>query len=320
MRTQRGNLPTTRMAWEIDASAFGLLAMTLGLLPTTYVARHLQHFMLNSNREGAQLMKAPHNGPERVQKANEKRHFDVLTTTRSVKTPTLWVVLLALVLPGAAHAGGGNLGEWQSLDSIRNAAETFVRKQLSQKQKLFIQAGSLDARLRLPQCAEELVAFLSNGYSVGSNTAVGVRCRAPKAWKLFVPVRVAVLGNVLVANRPLARGAEITPADLSLTEKEVTTLTGTYFTEQNQIQDMRLRRSVKAGEILVSSMLEASYLVHRGQTVTLIAKNSSVQIRATGKALSDGAINQRIRVENLSSNRIVEGVVRSREKVEILLE
>ena len=33
----------------------------------------------------------------------------------------------------------------------------------------------------------------------------------------------------------------------------------------------------------------------------------------------DGALNQRIRVQNLNSGRVVEGIVRSREHVEVLL-
>ncbi|MGI9412732.1 MAG: flagellar basal body P-ring formation chaperone FlgA, partial [Hyphomicrobiales bacterium] len=252
--------------------------------------------MLNSQQKGAQLMKAPHFGPQRARTLDEKRHFAVAAAVRTVKTPTLWALLLAFAVAGAALAGEKKPGDWQSLESIRNTAETFVRDQLSRKGKLLITAGSLDARLRLPQCAQALVAFLPNGYSVGSNTAVGVRCRGPKTWKLFVPVRVAVLSNVLTASRPLARGAEITSGDLSFAEKDVTNVTGTYFTEPDQVEDMRLKRGIRAGEIMVSSMLEASHLVHRGQTVTLVARNSAVQISATGKALSDGAINQRIKV------------------------
>lgn len=265
-------------------------------------------------------MKAPHDGPEKVHILGGQRHFDVAATAWAVKTLTLSMLLLALVLWGTGHAQAQTQREWQSLDSIRSAAEAFVRKQLNQEQKVLISAGQLDARLQLPLCAEKLVAFLPSGYSVGSNTAVGIRCPAPKIWKLYVPVRVTMLNRVLTASRPLARGAGITPADISVQEKEVTTLSGTYFTQPGQLKDKRLRRSVRAGEVIVASMIEASHLVRRGQTVTLVASNSSVQIRATGKALSDGAINQRIRVENLSSHRIVEGIVRSRERVEILLE
>jgi flagella basal body P-ring formation protein FlgA len=53
--------------------------------------------------------------------------------------------------------------------------------------------------------------------------------------------------------------------------------------------------------------------------VTLVVDNGGMEIRMAGKALSDGALDQRIRVENVSSRRVVEGIVRSAEIVEIRL-
>ena len=47
--------------------------------------------------------------------------------------------------------------------------------------------------------------------------------------------------------------------------------------------------------------------------LTFGVANDRLNIRMTGKALSDGALHQRIRVENSSSGRVVEGIVRSRE-------
>ena len=39
-----------------------------------------------------------------------------------------------------------------------------------------------------------------------------------------------------------------------------------------------------------------------------------------GKALGDALINQRVKVENLSSGKVVEGVARSEQVVEIVLQ
>ena len=56
----------------------------------------------------------------------------------------------------------------------------------------------------------------------------------------------------------------------------------------------------------------------RSNCSRLIA-NGGMTIQMSGKALMDGAISQRIRVENTNSGRIVEGIVRSRELVEVLV-
>jgi flagella basal body P-ring formation protein FlgA len=67
-------------------------------------------------------------------------------------------------------------------------------------------------------------------------------------------------------------------------------------------------------------MLEAQIMVRRGQSVTLLVRNDALNIRMAGKALMDGAVDQRIRVENTGSRRVVEGFVRSPEYVEVLVQ
>ena len=67
-------------------------------------------------------------------------------------------------------------------------------------------------------------------------------------------------------------------------------------------------------------MLLGSRVVQRGQTVTLIATNGGFSVRMAGRALSDGMINQRVRVENLSSGKVVEGIARSEQVVEIIFQ
>jgi flagella basal body P-ring formation protein FlgA len=52
--------------------------------------------------------------------------------------------------------------------------------------------------------------------------------------------------------------------------------------------------------------------------VTLLADAGGISVRMAGRALSDGLINQRIKVENLSSGKIVEGIARSPQVVEIV--
>ena len=54
--------------------------------------------------------------------------------------------------------------------------------------------------------------------------------------------------------------------------------------------------------------------------MTLVADSGLMSIRMEGKALGDALINQRVKVENLSSGKVVEGVARSEQVVEIVLQ
>jgi flagella basal body P-ring formation protein FlgA len=67
---------------------------------------------------------------------------------------------------------------------------------------------------------------------------------------------------------------------------------------------------VAAGEPLSVDALAPALLIHRGQQVVLVARSPRVEVRMTGVALADARAADHIRVQNLSSQRIVEGIVR----------
>ncbi len=52
--------------------------------------------------------------------------------------------------------------------------------------------------------------------------------------------------------------------------------------------------------------------------VTWIADAGGISVRMAGRALTDGLVNQRVKVVNLSSGKVVEGIARSAQVVEII--
>lgn len=233
----------------------------------------------------------------------------------TTRTGIFATLTLAAALCAAAPAGAG---EWQDLEEIRRTAADYVARDLD-RAGIQARAGQLDGRLRLARCGAALEAFLPAGMRAGGSTTVGVRCSGERPWKVFVPVRVQALAPVLVAKRPLARGAKLSAADLDSVEQDTARLPYGYFDDPSALAGRELRRPVAAGTVIVPAMVAAPRLVRRGQTVRLSATQGGIAIAMTGRALGDGALDQRIRVENLSSGRVVEGIVRSGERVEVLL-
>ncbi len=210
--------------------------------------------------------------------------------------------------------------EWQPVQSIRDAASTFAAAELGgDGEDIRAEAGELDGRLRMARCDRPLEAFLPNGSAAGNRLIVGVRCTGSKPWKLFVPVRIARFADVLIVRHALPRGHVLTPADLRTERRDLGNQIRAYVSDLAHLPGRRLKRPVIAGTPLTHAMVDAENIVRRGQKVTLLVEEGGMQIRMTGKALADGAKDQRIRVENTSSRRVVEGVVRSPEVVEIML-
>ncbi|MFP4683070.1 MAG: flagellar basal body P-ring formation chaperone FlgA [Ectothiorhodospira sp.] len=171
--------------------------------------------------------------------------------------------------------------------------------------------GHLDSRLRLRACAEPLQASLPPAAKLMGNTTVSVSCSAPAPWRLYVPMEVRVAGEVLVTARPLPRDTVLSREDIRLERRSLGSLHGGYLVDPQRVRGMVLRRSLQAGTVLTPQVVEAQQLVHRGQKVTLLARNPTINVRVRGEALGDGAYGEAVRVRNLSSGRVVEGRVLS---------
>jgi flagella basal body P-ring formation protein FlgA len=200
----------------------------------------------------------------------------------------------------------------QSLDDVQSTAEAFVRSRLpASPAKQFVTAAKLDPRLRLDACDQPLQTFEQSATTLGERVTVGVRCAAANTWTLYVPVTVEVEIPVLVLRRALARRARVAIIDVEPETRRVPGTAATFLVDTASLQGHRLKRSLPAGTALTVDMLVPDVLVRRGQQVTLIAAIGPVEIRAQGHALTEGGVDDRVRVQNMSSLKVVEGVVES---------
>ena len=229
----------------------------------------------------------------------------------ALKASALWIGWVILAVAAATGAVSADDRPMQSLDSIRDRVYQFLHDQLepSQRKDAKIDIGRLDSRLRLRQCPAPLQAFAVGGRPTVGATSVGIRCTGKRPWTLYVTARVVVFDNVLVATRALGRGEQLKAGDLRPARKDLSRLPYGYFTEPDAAVGKVLKRGYLAGDVVQPNQLAAPVLVKRGQQVTLHAQAGGIEIHMGGKALSDGSAGERIRVQNTSSNRIVEGEV-----------
>ena len=228
------------------------------------------------------------------------------------------IVICAGFAGAAAALADGT--QWQSVDEIRAAAEIHVRDLTGAAgNHTTVRASSLDPRHRLPRCDRDLNTFMRRGSTIGSRTVVGVECRGARPWKVYIPVDVVVMAKVVTARSTLSRGHLLTADDLVIAERDVSRMSAGYVSSPEALVGQRVKTQIIAGRVISPAMLEVDSIVARHQSVTLIANTNGITVSMTGKALADGALGQRIRVENSNSGRVIEGVVRSAEHVEILL-
>lgn len=201
-----------------------------------------------------------------------------------------WLALATC--PGLVAASG-----FQAVESIRAAAlSTFA----GEGPDAAVAEAHLDPALRMPQCDQALEARRS------SAATVEVSC--PTGWRLFVPVKVQRSQSVLVLTRNVASGETIT-ADLFMAERRDTArIAGAAIAEPAQAVGRSARRMLAAGSVLTTGDLESPRVVRRGDTIALVSRQGGIEVRMEGRALADAGVDERVRVENLSSRRVVQGV------------
>ncbi len=172
----------------------------------------------------------------------------------------------------------------------------------------------------LEPCTSPVSAAKAPGVQSRDRVLVELRCDSGKTWRLYVPVRVIGTSPVAVTRHAIVAGQVLKAEDLVLEQRDIAQLPVGYLNSLEIAVGLTAGRAIAGGAALTNQELVGTNVVQRGQTVTLVASNGTVSVRMPGKALSDGLLNQRIRVENLSSGKIVEGIARSQQVVEIVFQ
>lgn len=123
--------------------------------------------------------------------------------------------------------------------------------------------------------------------------------------------------QVVIANRNIPRGTQLTSADIHLEERDITQLHRGYLTEISQAINKTLARNVRQGTPLSPSKINASTVVKRGANVTILSSVGSIEVRMKGIALEKGSIGDRIKVKNSRSKQQVNAVIISSTLVKV---
>lgn len=207
---------------------------------------------------------------------------------------------------------------FQSINAIELAAKDFLQER-SDRQKRHntkITIDSIDTRLTLSACDSMLKVFLPPGSKMQGKTTVGVRCHSPRPWTLYVPATITTLRQILVAKTSLRRGHIVSADDIAIETRDAGQLNARYISSEQQVIGKVLKRNLANRAVFTASILTEPNLIQKGQQVDLQAGSNGIKVNVAATALSSGAVGEKIRVQNLSSKKIVEGIVLSSGTVE----
>jgi flagella basal body P-ring formation protein FlgA len=236
------------------------------------------------------------------------------------RKPPKYRRLLLIACLVATPALGGDFEDVAQLESLAKTAAAAVLPAPGDRQRL--QVGPIQPRLQLQRCGNGVQSGIAPGLRTAGRVLVELRCegRPAAAWHIYVPVRIVGTSAVVIAAHALVVGTVLTTPDVIVEQRDITALPPGYFNDPLIAVGLTVSRAISGGAVLTNQQLLGAKAIQRGQTVTLIADVGGIAVRMAGRAMSDGLINQRIKVENLSSGRVVEGIARSEQVVEIIFQ
>lgn len=178
-----------------------------------------------------------------------------------------------------------------------------------------LEIGQLDPANRLPPC-QELEAFLPSGAIAWGQFSAGVRCTAPASWTVYLPARVKVIADYVVARRGLRPGQAIGPDDIALERGDLAAQNGRVLSDPSRAIGVRTSRGIAAGTPLREEHLRLPPAVEPGQTVKVVGVGEGFSVGGEGRALSRAADGERVRVR-LPNGAVVSGIARAGGVVEL---
>ena len=192
------------------------------------------------------------------------------------------------------------------------------KKNLPEAEVRFI-PSSLPLPFVLPTGELSYEVIPSNPAILGSSRfSIIFRVDNDVAKNMSVRGQIEAIANVVVTAQALKRGTILKPQDLTMAPMDISDLNNPQF-EPADLLEMKLTKSLRAGTPVLAGMVESLPVVRRGEKVKIVINSGALHVSATGFAFTDGRLDEMIRVQNISSNKLVYCRVAAPGLVEVIL-
>ena len=210
---------------------------------------------------------------------------------------------------------------YQEHQGIKKQAHDFVMSNLDQTAKQYsVRVNDVDYRLKLRWCKAPLsITATRTPLTPGKNT-LNIRCPTiATPWKIFTTVNIRLFDRALVAKKPLKRGQLVKEEDVDIQQIEVKNSHFSYLLdhERGLVINHVLKRNLNRGDLFKRLHLKKQTLINKGDRVTIVVKQPGFQISMEGIALNEGGVGEKIKLKNIKTKKIIQGIVVNKQLVQV---
>ena len=217
-------------------------------------------------------------------------------------TLTVLALTISLLAPG---------GEQSRVDALRSAITAAVSERIGPVRAIEVEivGGSI-----IP--ARAVSAQPAPGSRLGQPMRFLVQ---PATGRPFpVVAKVSVTAGHAVAARAIARGSDVTQADVEWKEAAIDGQLLQPLPALDDVLGSRTRRAIAAGEVLNGIVLARPLAVRAGDEVALTFRNGVMEVSGVARAVSSGSVGDVIRVTTPGSRDIRRARIIAPASVEIV--
>jgi flagella basal body P-ring formation protein FlgA len=202
-------------------------------------------------------------------------------------------------------------------DYLYNLIKTHVENNVSlpAQGRLKVEVAEIDPRISLQPCLSPLTANIPENHN-GRNVNVKIICPDEKSWQLYIPVKIQTIVPVLVARVRMNKGTLLNSTNIEVIFKDNSQIRGTVLTDPKVVFGARTKRNLSQNSAITN---KNTCFVCKGESVNIVAKSESFEIKSFGIALNDGSLGEVISVRNKKSGRVIQGQVNAINQVIINL-
>ncbi|WP_158967678.1 flagellar basal body P-ring formation chaperone FlgA [Paraglaciecola sp. L3A3] len=199
--------------------------------------------------------------------------------------------------------------------ALINQAQSYLLSRLhsNTNNKITVEAMPIDDRIHIPMCPSGLTFTVNEDGLNQSNISVKAQC-IKNGWYMFLVIKAIEIQPVVVLSSAISPGTLLTENNVHVINMDKKRLRSTTFADINEVIGARMKRRAIAGRPIEPSNL---CYVCKGDSVTISANTSAMQVKTTGIALEDGNMGDTISVRNSRSNKRIKAVVADTGQVEI---
>lgn len=194
--------------------------------------------------------------------------------------------------------------------AVREAVINFVYKNVPWG-KSDVEVSEIKIRSSLSHLEGDLRVILPRGEKLLGKTSLLVQVvdGSNVLKEIWVKAYIKVLQGVVLPMRNLKKGHIITQKDLYIGKKDISRLPLGVLSDPEDVIGMKLKRAVSASSFLRDNVLTYPVFVKRGKVVEIFFEMSGLKVTTKGVAKENGSKNELIKVENLSSKKVIFGRV-----------